>query len=195
MFNQLAALCFLFGALQGTASPTVHRIFVTTPHNASIIFEYANTVMPEGEPLTPGKAECLTSQLIATGLFSNAQITLTPTNNGDEVDIDILPTWVEFRDRVLVKEISMEGLSLIDEEPLIEELRRRGLRVGVPLLRYPLPAIRKMILDSARELHHEDSKSMNDLEETVSDLSFRIEPIAPRAVRIRIIVGKKPLCE
>lgn len=195
MFYELAALFFLFGALQGTATPTVHRIFVTTPHNASVVFEYANAVMPEGQPLTPGKAECLTSELVATGLFSNAQIILKPVNKGDEVDIDILPTWVEFRDKVLVKEILMEGLSVIDEEPLKEGLRRRGLRVGMPVLRYPLPAIRTMILDSARELHHRDSKSINDLEETVSDLSFRIELIAPRAVRIRIIVGKNPLCE
>lgn len=77
----------------------------------------------------------------------------------------------------------------------MQRLQRRGLRVGVPLLQYPLPAIRKMILDSSRDLHHESPKSMNDLEEKVSDLSFRVEPIAPRAVRLRIIVGKIPLCE
>ena len=192
---RLIPVCLLLGVIQGVSPPTVHRIFVATPHNASIIFEYANTVMPEGEPLTPGKSECLTSQLVATGLFSNAQITLRPIHKGTEVDVDILPTWVEFKNEVVMKEISLEGFDVIVEDKLLEGLGRRGLRVNVGLLRYPLPAIRDMVLDSARELYHGDSRSINDVEEKLSDLSFRIEPLAPQAVRLRIIAGKRPFCE
>ena len=140
-----------------------------------------------------GAVECLTSQLLATGLFSNAQITVKPISAGN-VELDILPTWVEYRSAVVVRKISLEGFTTINEDQLRERLRRRGLRVNIPLLRYPFPAVRSMVLDSTREMYKGDFRTMNDVEETLSDLSFRIEPLAPQAVRLRIIVGK-PLCE
>ena len=82
----------------------------------------------------------------------------------------------------------------INEDKLREELQRRGGRLNVGLLRYPLPAIRDMVLKSARQMYQGDA-SLNDVEERLSDLSFRIEPVAAQAVRLRIIVGKSPICE
>lgn len=194
MLRQLIPVCVLLGLCQGSM-PTVHRIFVESPHNTSIVFEYANTVMPEGGPLIPGKAECLSSQLLATGLFSNVQIDLKPIDKGGQVDVDIIPTWADFKDKVIVREISIEGFDGINTDNLLEGLRRRGFRTNVRLLRFPLPAIRDMVLASARETSHGGYKSMNDVEEMLSDLTFRIEPVSAKAVRLRIIVGKSPICE
>jgi hypothetical protein len=191
----LVTLGFLLVSLQEPSPPTVHRVFVTTPYNPSIIFEYANVAIPEGEPLKLGAVECLTSQLLATGLFSNAQVNLKPTNGGHELDVDIVPTWVESRNGIVIREISIEDSNGINDNQLKDGLRRRGLRVNSLLLHYPLPSIRNMVLASVRDMYHEDFSSMNDAEEMLADLSFRIEPLAAQAVRLRIIVGKKPLCE
>ena len=195
MLRQLIPVCLLLGLSQGTSQPIVHRIFVATPYNSSIIFEYANTVLPEGQPLRAGKAECLTSELLATGLFADAQISLKPIKKGSEVDVDIRPIWVDFKDKVVVREISLEGFDVINENKLRDQLGQRGLLENVELLRYPLPTIRNMVLDSIRKVSTGDSRTLNDVEERLSDLSFRIEPMARQAARLRIIVGKRALCE
>jgi len=167
----MLSLCLLFTTIQDPTSPAVRRVFVTTPYNASIIFEYANAAIPEGQPLTPEAVDCLSSQLTATGLFSNVQVITRPVEQG-KVDVDILPTWSDLKESLLIKEIVLEGFTNLDQRLLAEKLGQRGLKVGTPLLRYPLPAIRQMLLGSIREVYESDSKKMYDAEEKLSDVSL-----------------------
>src|SRR5438270_7404926 len=133
MFRWFVALCFLLSASQSPDAPTVHRVFVKTPYNASIIFEYANAVLPEGQPITQSAVKCLTSQLKATGLFSDVRLTLRPIDGGNKVDVDILPTWSDLKDNFLIKDITIDGFTTFDEKLLIKKLERKGLKVGVPM--------------------------------------------------------------
>ena len=193
MLEKIAGAFFVLLTMQGTPAPRVNRIFVTTPYNASIIYEYANSAIHEDEPINQGTVECIASQLRATGLFSDIQITLKPVS-GNKVDVDIAPVWSNSRDEFVVSEITTEGFNGLDEKELLKELGQRGLKPGVPLLKYPLPKIREMVIESIRDIHRYDHKSMNEVEERLSELSFRLTLLSPRSTRLVLTTIRNPIC-
>src|SRR5207302_5366618 len=125
-------------------------------------------------------------QLKATGLFSDVRLTLRPIDGGNKVDVDILPTWSDLKDNFLIKDITIDGFTTFDEKLLIKKLERKGLKVGVPMLQYPLPAIRKMVLESIREIYQSDPKRMYDAEEELSNLSFKLDLADLLSIRLRL---------
>src|SRR3989442_8506961 len=183
MFETVASTIFILLTLQGSPAPQVNRIFVTTPYNASIIYEYANSSIREGKPISLGTVECVASQLRATGLFSDIQITLKPVSR-NEVDVDIVPVWSNSKDDFLIREITIEGFNGLDETELRSRLRQRGMKPGVRLLKYPLPSIREMVLDSIRDIYRSDPKTLYDIEERLSEFHFRLTLVSPHSVRL-----------
>jgi hypothetical protein len=194
MLRQLVALCFVIGALQGARTPLVHRVFVQTNYNAGIVFEYANATLPEDQPATSEAIKCLISQLMVTGLFADIRVTLKPINGEDKVNVDILPTWNEPRDKFVIKEITIEGFAGVDEGQLIAKLQERGLKAGAPLQAYPPPTIRKFVLDSVREIYQSDVKQMYDAEDEVSEFSMRLDLVAPHSVKLRLTKANTLAC-
>jgi hypothetical protein len=91
MYRTLLAFALLLAVTQASDNPKVNRIFVVTPYNASIIFEYANAAIPEDQPLRDGAIDCLVAELKATSLFTDIGVILRPTEDGQEVNIDIKP--------------------------------------------------------------------------------------------------------
>jgi hypothetical protein len=194
MFRGFFVLWFLFGTLQSTNGPIVHRVFVRTPYNASVVFEYTNRIIPEGQPATPALVQCLISQLRATGMFSDLNVTLKPIGGGN-VDVEILPVWSKLKDGFIVKEITIDGFTAFDQTLMIKMLERKGLKVGVPVLKYPLPSIRNMALESVREIYQSDSKRMYDAEEELSKLSFALEVVDSHLIRLRLTAFDTSPCQ
>jgi hypothetical protein len=78
MLKIVLSFSLFLAAFQAANKPRVNRIFVESPYNASIIFEYANASIPEDQPLKDGAIDCLVSELKSTGLFTDVRITLKP---------------------------------------------------------------------------------------------------------------------
>jgi hypothetical protein len=186
MPKYIIAIFVLIGAFQTQRPPLVNRVFVATEQNAGIVFEYAKATLPEDQPATPKAIDCLKSQLMATGLFSEIRVTLKPIYGEEKVDVDIHPIWNESRNKFLIDEITIEGFTSVDKGELIKKLRQKGLRAGALLLSYPPATIREIVLDSVREIYQSDFKRMNEAEEEISDFSLRLESVAPRSVKLTL---------
>jgi hypothetical protein len=186
MPKYIIAIFVLIGAFQTQRPPLVNRVFVATEQNAGIVFEYAKATLPEDQPATPKAIDCLKSQLMATGLFSEIRVTLKPIYGEEKVDVDIHPIWNESRNKFLIDEITIEGFTSVDKGELIKKLRQKGLRAGALLLSYPPATIRERVLDSVREIYQSDFKRMNEAEEEISDFSLRLESVAPRSVKLTL---------
>jgi outer membrane protein assembly factor BamA len=191
-FFVFVLLCVLLGS-QSSTEPRINRIFVTTPYNASIVYEYANASIREGEPINQGTLDCVASQLRATGLFSEIKITRKPVT-ARLVDIEIVPVWSASRNDFVIGEITIEGFTSVDQNELLTRLGKKGVKAGTPLLKFPLPSIRKMVIDSIREIYHADPGTMNGVEEQSSDLSFKLDQISPHSVRLVLTDINNPAC-
>lgn len=186
-------LCFIFLIAQGGDRPTVNRVFVTTPYNASIVYEYVNASIREDQPVNDGSLECVRSQLLATGLFSAIQIRLKPVGR-NKVDVDIAPVWIEEKDGFVITEIAMEGFNEMRVKPLLRTLEKKGVKPGARLLKFPLPAIRQKVLESVHETYSTDRETMHQIEEQLSDMSFRIVLLSPRSVKLVLTTISNPIC-
>jgi len=127
-------------------------------------------------------------------MFSDLNVTLKPIGGGN-VDVEILPVWSKLKDGFIVKEITVDGFTAFDQTLMIKMLERKGLKVGVPVLKYPLPSIRNMALDSVREIYNSDSKRMYDAEEELSKLSFGFEVVYSHLIRLRLTAFDSSPCQ
>lgn len=195
MLRILLGFSLFLAAFQGAAMKLqVNRIFVESPYNASIIFEYANAAIPEDQPLMNGAIDCLISELQSTGLFSDLRVTLVPVQDGQKADVNIVPTWIPLRQSLVVEEIVFDGFTGIDEGELRKKLEGKGLALGVPLLQHPVQKIHGEVREAAKEVFKNDPKRADDFAEQVSELSVRLSLVAPLRVRLTIATGLRKLC-
>lgn len=195
MRETVLLLMLLFAPTQASPNPLVNRVFIATPYNASIIFEYANVSIPEDQPLRDGAVDCLVSELNATGLFTDVHVTLKPIEGGRKVNIDIEPTWNPRRESFVIEEIILEGFTGIDEQMLRGKLRQKGLTAGTPLLLYPSSKIKVLASDIVQEMYQSAPQMQNTIDELLSDLSLRVTLVAPERVKLVIASGRRDLCQ
>lgn len=194
MLTTVLALSLSLIASQAADKSRVNRIFVESPYNASIIFEYANAAIPEDQPLEDGAIDCLASELRSTGLFNDVRIKLRPVADGRKVDVDITPTWVQQRESFAVEEIVFDGFTGVDEAELLANLRAKGLAPGASLLRHPVQRIQRKVQEAAREVFKFEPKTADDVDEQLSELSVRLRLLAPGKVRLTVATGLRALC-
>lgn len=194
MFSLLLIVLLFVEPLQTATSPRVNRVFVDSPYNSSVIFEYAKSALPEDQPLRNGAIDCLTSELQSTGLFTDLKVTLVPVQDGEKVDVNIRPSWIKQRQSVAIAEIELVGFTGIDEAHLRMNLKTKGLFEGSPLLQHPVQKIQTEIQEAAKEVFKNDSKRSADFEEQISELSVRLRLVAPLKVRLTVGVGLETPC-
>jgi hypothetical protein len=182
-------------AFQASTKPRVNRIFVESPYNASIIFEYANASIPEDQPLRDGAIDCLVSELQSTGLFTDVRITLKPLEGAQKVDVNIAPTWIQQREGLVIEEIVFDDFTGIDEAELRRNLQAKGFAQGAPLLQHPIQRIQTEVQEAAREIFKNEPKRADDVAEQLSELSVRLRLVAPSKVRLRVATGVRNLCQ
>lgn len=195
MLSILLGFSLLLAQFDGTKNVKVGRIFVNTPYNASIVFEYAFASIPEDRFLKDGAVDCFVSEMKATDLFTDVQVELKQIDGGQTVDVKITPTWVTGIEGFVIDEIAFEDFKGIDVAVLRQNLSQKGLSPGVYLLRYPLSTIEAMVKDAASEIHLGDPKKENRLNEKLFYLSSRVKVVSPSRVRLTITPGRKPLCQ
>jgi hypothetical protein len=188
MLKGFLVITICMGLLQGSPAPKVNRVSASTPFDASIIFEYAHRLLPEDEPLKSVAVEEFVTQLKATGLFRDVEVTLVPTRDGQKVDVNVTPTWDPQRDRFILNEIVFEGPTGIREAELREFLKQHGIMPNALLLKHPLQRIKSLMREAVRETYQGDPDQMYDLIEHLQDGSIviRIEQVG--AQRFNLVV-------
>lgn len=194
MLRLLLGFPVFLAVLQWPTSLEVNRIFVESPYNASIIFEYANAALPEDQPLANGATDCLTSELYSTGLFTDIRVTLVPLQDGRKVDVNIVPTWIQQREKLVIEEIVFDGFAGINEGEIRKKLEGRGLAQGAPLLQYPVQKIHTEVREAVNEIFKNEPKKADDVAEQISELSVRLRLVAPLKVRLTVAAGLRNLC-
>ncbi len=190
----LLGFSVFLAASQGPTNLQVNRIFVESPYNASIVFEYANAAIPEDQPLMNGAIDCLISELKSTGLFTDLRVTLIPVQDGQKVDVNIVPTWIQQRQSLVIEEIVFDGFTGIDEGELRKKLESKGLAQGAPLLQHPVQKIHTEVREAAKEVFKNEPKRADDFAEQISELSVRLRLVAPLKVRVTVATGLRNLC-
>ncbi|HXG67137.1 MAG TPA: hypothetical protein VNO70_18690 [Blastocatellia bacterium] len=178
--------------LQPSQQLKVGRVFVATPYNASIIFEYAKAIIPEGVPFKDEKINCFVSALKETGLFNDVQVKVT--EDGQTADIEVIPTWSQEVDTFLINKVVFEGFQAADETAFRRYLRRQGVKPGARLFAYPLSKIQAMLQEAAVKIAEGDLEKEEGLDKALSNLSFQVKVIAPQQVQVKIVTGNPNDC-
>lgn len=188
---------FFFVALQGSHPPKVGTISVNSEFDTEIVYRYAFSVFPQGEPLPDGAVSCLVSELKATGLFIDINVKLEQTENGQYTNILITPTWHPQIDNFLIDEIIFENFEGIDTEKLRLKLRQKGFGPGIPIMKmdYSFTDLGKMIEKAVKEIYKSDLQVKKKIAGMSLDKpQFTIALIAPEKVQITISLQYKTLC-
>jgi len=195
MIALLLGFSLLVVPFQASESLKVGRIFVRTPYDAAIIFEYANASIPEGLPLKARALECFVSELKATGLFRDMHVEINPVKDGLTLNINITPTWQLGIEKFVIDEIAFEGYEGINVDAIRWYLSQKGLSAGIPLLRSPLLDIQSIIQVAFHEIYSSNPKTVQQFEKLVSKASFRVKVVAPERVKITITPDRRQLCQ
>jgi hypothetical protein len=189
MLNSFLVLTSFFLLTQGFPAPKVWRVSVNTPHDASIIFEYAYTLLPEDEPLKRHSVTNFIAQLRATGLFLDVKVKSWPTKYPGKVEVVVTPNWHPDRDRFIINDVILVGGSGVNEAKVLESLSRHGVGRGSPLLRVPVQRMKQLLRDAVREIYGDDPRKVEDFVEKFQDpdVSVRIKQVS--SARFNIIIN------
>ncbi len=160
MNSALTILLFAVLISQLPTAPKIRRLSVTSNYSTEVIFRYASPVLIENEPLKTDAVECFVSRLKATGLFTDVRVTLSPTEDGKWVDIDVVPTWDKRRKSFVISEVDFDGFVGFDLVKLSEALEQRGVRPGVSLWEFALWEIGNKLDEAASTIYASDDPMM-----------------------------------
>lgn len=173
----------------------INRIFVhDASHSSEILFEYANAALPEGAVFRKELADCLVTELMATGLFKDVNVKPKPVPGGQLLDLDITPTWLGQVDEVVVDDIVLEDFRDVDVDGVRANLQRRGLELGVPLLRQSLLKLKRMIRSAANDTSRLDPQITERVNSEFFYLIVRVRPVAPFRVKLIVAPRHKSPC-
>jgi len=193
--TKLMVFMLLAALIQDAQHPKVDRVVVTTPYNASIIYEYANRIIPEEKEFTDELGECFISRLKATGLFRDVQIKIKTTEEKQRVHVEVIPEWEQAIESFEIGELTFEGFNDSDRIMLGQFLRKQGVKASVGLFQYPLSRIRAMVLEAAQKIYESNPEREEQLDQFSNNLSFDLRVIAPRKVQLKVGLDKSLPCQ
>ncbi len=194
MLNILFTLAALLSSLQASNQMVVGRLYVNTPYDTSIIYSYAGAAFLEGEPIKEGAVECFTSELKATGLFTDVQVILKSTENSRTVDVIVEPTWNPRKDYFTISEVVLDGITGVDEKELRTKLKQKGLTAGAPLPQAPLSAAGTAVAETVHETYQTDLEKESDVSEKLINLPYKLELASPEKVKLIVSSSSTPPC-
>ena len=182
----LVLAILLLSALQVRAQERfdIIDVYAESAYDSAYVSSLATQYLPIARESYPAMIECLKSELMTSGMFSNIGARLDAKGPG-VYHLVISPTWKGKPDKYLIKEILIDdSLEARFRTKLVSKLNARGVHIGMP---FGFTAIRRSIGDA-----------MNDLED--SDKNTKGVDIWVRAMlvkenQIRLVISKRtPLC-
>ena len=164
----------------------IRRVIATTPYDASVVFEYANEYIPEGTLLDNKKIEEFITQLKRTGLFIDVKTNLIPTDNPQEIDIEVIPTWNSQRDSFVIDDIVFDGFKDINVPMMRKFLDGKDVGCNSKLLKYSILKIKEFLYEAVEIGYKDNIKKMHYFEEQILNSSIRIEQINETKFRLVI---------
>jgi hypothetical protein len=190
MLKSLLIITLFLNLLPHNDCPIIRRVIATTPYDASIVFEYANEYIPEGTPLNNKKIEEFISQLKKTGLFIDIKTNLIPTDDPQEIDIEVIPTWNSQRDSFAIDDVVFDGFKDIDVMMMRKFLDNKGVGRNSKLLKYSVLRIKEFMYEAVETGYKDDIKKMHKFEEQILNSSIRVEQV--NETRFRLVIRSDP---
>lgn len=168
----------------------IGNIHINTNQESIIFYSYAIPIL-RNHKVKEEDINCLKSELKNTGLFNEIQIQTIQCKDG-LTDIQITPKLNPKRGRLLIGNISINGLNGIEKE-LRTQLFQKGLKVGIPLTKFTYSEIEGLVIDSIEEIHLErksglDCNNLNN-EETLDRPWVGIKLLS--ATKVQLIIAPK----
>jgi hypothetical protein len=122
----------------------VESIEAQTTYDSRYIFERASRIVPPEKLVGMNDIQCLVTELKASGIFEDvkAEVTVTGSNTRK------LLLSCRYRsdiDRFVISEIVLDGVPYADKAKFRTELNRRGVKAGVPFIKYYFRSLEEKI--------------------------------------------------
>lgn len=154
MLKSLLVVLSLFLLMQ-LEQPTfyVEKIFANTKYDARYILNRALLLLPPEELKGQGDVECLVNELKASGLFQKVQARLIEAGRKNARNLEIDAIYHTNIESFVIKDISLIGYPKADKEKFLISLKRQGIFIKTPLLKYFYGELENKIATALRNSH------------------------------------------
>jgi hypothetical protein len=163
------------------------RVEALTDHDSRYIFNRSNRIIPQDrlvkESDIQGAVQCLVDDLKASGMFEDVRAKLLRTSEADVRKLEIETIYHRQMGNLTISEVSLDKLPQVDDVKFQAALKKRGITVGLPLLRYYYSGLEERINDSLAEA------SSNSINEGIEPAWITIRPAGSRKLKVIVSPG------
>ena len=128
----------------------VDKVVVYGGYDANYIFRSENVILPPDKLVTESDIVCFLNELKGSGLLRDLRIKMLQ-RTPDTRTLVLTPLYQREIRSFVISDIVLDGLPEIDEAKFRERLNERGLKPGIPLLKYYFAGLEERINQSLRE--------------------------------------------
>lgn len=129
----------------------IEKIFTDTKYDSRYILGHALLFLPPDKRSNESDVQCLVSELKASGIFEDVQAKLIQTGKDDARDLEIKPIYHRDIERFVISEIALSGFPEIDRLKFQSLLKKKGIKPGIPFLRFPFNELEDKVGEAGRE--------------------------------------------
>lgn len=134
----------------------VERVEVQTKYDSRYIFERVSAIVPPNKLVRESDIECLISELKASGIFDDIRTKLIQTRE-DTRRLVLSATYHRQLENFIISDITLDELSEVDKAEFQLALDKKGLKLGIPFLKYRYRELVEKITESLREVYPDSS--------------------------------------
>jgi hypothetical protein len=135
----------------------VGGVSANTKYDARYILNSALHFLPPEELRKNSDVECLVNELKASGLFEQVHAKLADTGKENVRNLVIDTVYRSDVESFVIREINLAGYQNVDKKKFNAALKRRGILVGIPLMKYFYSRLEDLIATALREAYQHGS--------------------------------------
>ena len=189
MLRMCVCLVLLVSSVQSKSQRFyVDKVVVYGRYDARYIFRRENVILPPDKLVTQNDVACFLRELKGSGLIKDLR-TRVLQRTADTRTLILRASYHPEIKSFVISEIMLDGLPEIDEAKFRERLNEKGLRPGVPLLKYYYAGLEERINRSLRE-----ALPLTLVDQYQGSAWITIRPAGPKKVKL-IVSSVYPGCD
>lgn len=192
MLREAATLAFVLslsivGFSQDVDNVNLNRIYVDSNRSSSLIFEYLNSTLNEGKPVSEETVRCVEESLMSTGLFSDLKIFMEP-ETVDSVNLRIKPIYRSDVNKLKIASLNFDGVAGLNTRYIQTALRDAGYGAGNIFREGDIPRMKAEVRKAAFDQFFGNTRAKSKLEERMDALSVRILTEKSGTIHVHFII-------
>lgn len=118
----------------------IEKIEANSKYDSRYIFNRAFQIIPQDKPVRESEIktsiQCLVSDLKASGIFEDVKVELRETGKANARTFLVDVVYHSELERFVISDVVLNGFPEVDKSKFLATLSRKGIKSGVPLLRY-----------------------------------------------------------